>query len=143
VPAYAIIDDVRFAIGDDTLRAIADHNGDHVIDDAVVLRALEEASALADTYLDDELPVPSPTPPALRRAVVDIAVNYLRSARDAGTDDSRLAYQGAISWLKSISDGKATLSPTPASTAGVVDAGDPEAVGRGRLWTDARARRVF
>jgi len=138
---YATLEDMRFALGADTLRAIADHDGDHVIDEAVVQRALEEASAFADTYLSGEQPIPTPTPPALRRAVVDVAANFLRMARDAGTEDSRLAYANAVSWLKSVSDGKATLKPVTAEPA--VDPGDPESYGIERVWSRESARRVF
>lgn len=142
MPVYATIEDVQFALGADTLRAIADHNGDHVVDEGVVQRALEEASDFADTYLTGES-VPVPVPAALRRAVVDIAGNYLRTARDAGTEDSRLAYQSAVSWLKSISDGKATLTPEPPGSPGAVDPGDPESMGIDRVWSRESARRVF
>ena len=143
--AYASIEEVETAIGADTLRAIADHDGDHVRDDAVVLSALEDASALADTYLDGEFPIPTPTPRALKRAVISIAVNDLREARDAGTESSRLMYQTAIAWLKSIADGKATLSPTAPTVADELglDPGDPEAEGLARVWSRDSARRVF
>lgn len=52
---YASVQDMTFAIGADTLRLIADHDGDSVADVQVVERALDEASALAATYVPQDL----------------------------------------------------------------------------------------
>jgi phage gp36-like protein len=138
------IDDVKAAIGADTLASIADHNGDHVIDDAVVDGALEDGWDLALSFCDGELPIPDPTPRALKRAVIAIAVNDMRESRDVGTEGSRLQFSQAMKWLQNISDGKATLKPT-VSTDPVdgSDPGDPEADGTGRVWSRESARWVF
>lgn len=143
---YAEIADVERAIGVDTLRAIADHNGDGIADNAVIEAALDDASALADTYLDDVQPLPSPPPAALRRAVITIATHYMRSPRALNTEDSREDYKQTIKWLEAIAAGKATLVPqpdVPTTPDAYVDPGDPEADGLGRVWSRESARRVF
>lgn len=143
--AYATIADVESVIGADTLRSIADHDGDHVRDDAVVTEALENASAVAESYLDDELPIAIPAPRSLKRAVIAIAVNDLREARDIGTESSRLNFSSAMKWLEAISAGKATLSPGQGDTEGgfAVDPGDPETSGLARVWSRDSARRIL
>lgn len=145
---YATNQDVEAAVGTNVLAVIADHDGDHAYDPDVLNAALFEASSLADTYLDAELPVPVPAPLALKRAVIDIAINYLREGRDLGTEGSRLAYTQAMKWLQAISDGKATLyptdrEPTPAGDQVGYAPGDPETDGLERVWSRSSARRVF
>ncbi len=148
---YASIEDMSRALGADTLRAIADHDGDRVADDDVVLRALDEASALADTYIPREISPHIPAdaiPMALRRAVVIVASTYLREARDMMTDDARASYAAVIRWLERIAAGTASLGVTvpPGADDGssvAVDVADPEAESQGRIWNRASASRVF
>ena len=147
--ALATLDDATLALGADTLRAIADHDGDSVVDDAVVERALEEASAFALTFVPADLVPyidPLAVPQAMRRAVVFIAQHYLRQARDQSTDDSRAAYADALAWLKLLAAGTVKLVgvvvPEP-PVAGGYDAADPEAEGQPRMWNRRSASRVF
>lgn len=148
---YASIDDMALAIGADTLRAIADHNGDRVADVDVIERALDEASALADTYIPRELSPhidPLAIPLALRRAVIDVAQQYMRQGRDMSTDDSRAAYAAAVRWLERIAAGTASLGVTvpPGQDDGstvTYDPADPETEGQPRMWNRASASRVF
>jgi phage gp36-like protein len=140
--AYATIADVEAIVGADSLRDIADHDGDHVRDDAVILQALEDAAALIDTY-HDEFIDPLSVPRVLKRANVIIAVNDMREARDQGTEGSRLSYASVISWLKLVADGKAELVKAPLDATPGVDPGDPEADGLERVWSRASARLVF
>ena len=134
-------------MGAQVLAMVADHDGDHAYDPDVIAAALEDASSVADTYLDAELPVPEPVPLALKRAVIDIAINFLREGRDLGTEGSRLAYAQAMKWLQAIADGKATLRPTERETTPtgeVVSAvGEAETDGLERVWSRASARKVF
>jgi phage gp36-like protein len=140
--AYATIADVEAIVGADTLRDIADHDGDHVRDDAVVQGALDDAAALIDTYHEEVIDLLN-VPRVLKRANAIIAVNDLREARDQGTEGSRLSYASVISWLKLVADGKAEIvKAIPEDTSGV-DPGDPEADGLARVWSRASARLVF
>lgn len=142
MPIYATTADVQAAIGADRLLDIADHNGDRVLDLDTVERALAEASSIADSYLDDE-EVPDPYPVALRRAVVDIAVQFLREPRDRSTDSSQRAHDSAIKWLERIAEGKATLTPSPSSPLVDTDPGDPLIVSGDRVWSRDRTSRLL
>jgi phage gp36-like protein len=131
---------VEKAIGADKLAQISDYTVPATtIDPVVVVRALGEASALADTYLTAYLPITT-VPDVLRRAVVDISIHRMRSGRDLSTEDSRRAYDEAIQWLRDVSMGKASLglpeSPELSVTA-------PEFMVQPRLWTRDTGRRVF
>lgn len=145
--SLASIAEVEAIVGADTLRDIADHDGDHVRDDAVIQAALDSASDLALSYCSGQLPIPVPTPLALKRAVVIIAINDMREPRDMGTEGSRIAYQSVISWLKLVAESKAKLSaPEPEEQAGAevgYDASDPEVDGLERIWSRKSARGVF
>jgi len=144
--ALASIEDMRLAIGEDTLRAIADHDGDRQVDEDVVTRALDEASALALSYLPQELIpyLPAEAPVALRRAVIDVAQGYLRQARDMSTDDSRAAQASAVRWLESIAKGVSQLGVVvPEPPSGGALPGDPETDGLERVWSRSSARGVF
>lgn len=144
---YVSVEEVEASVGSDILNVIADNNRDHVYDPSVLQGALDAASSTADTYLDNELPVPEPTPLALKRAVRAIAFNDLREDRDMGTEGSRLAFSQAMKWLEKIADGKATLRPDKYEPAegepGAAPVGDPEVDGLERVWSRASARRVF
>lgn len=147
---YASIEDMALAIGGDTLRAIADHDGDRVADDDVVLRALDGASALADTYIPRELGPyirADAIPDALRDAIIAIADHRIRRARNQATDDSREAHADAIRWLERIAAGTTSLGvivpPGADDGSSVVYASDPEAEGQPRMWNRASASKVF
>lgn len=136
------------ALGEDTLRAIADHDGDRNIDDEVVAGALEQANGLALSYVPQNL-VPyideTNAPLGLRRAIVAVAQHYLRQTRDQSTDDSRAMYADAIRWLEGVAVEKVKLVgiEVPQGVDTYVDPGDPEADGLERIWSRESARGVF
>lgn len=140
---YATVEDMRFALGERVLRVIGDFTGDLQHDQPNIDRAIEEASALADTYVDG--PLTGPVSAALRRAVVDVAAFYLRSGKDMQTESSQAAYDAAIAWFKAIAAGKASISPEPPIDTSPVtlDPGDAETEGLGRVWSRQSARGVF
>lgn len=140
--AYATVQDMQLAFGERILRVIGDFTGDLAADAPNIERALEEASALADTYVDG--PVTGPVSPALRRAVVDIAAFYLRSGKGQQTESSTAAYDAAIEWLRALAAGKASLGGTETeSPSAPLYAGDAEAEGLERVWSRKSARGVF
>lgn len=147
---YASIEDMALAIGSDTLRAIGDHDGDRIADDPVVLRALDEASALAESYIPREISPhinPASIPPALRAAVVAIADHRLRRVRNQANDDSREAHAEAIRWLERLSSGTTSLGidvpPGTDDGSSIAMSADPEAEGQPRLWNRTSSSRVF
>lgn len=138
---YATIADISAAIGADRLLELADLDADGQLDTDTIQRALDEAAGKARSYLDDET-VPEPTPPELRRAVVDIAVHNLREPRGRSTEYSLRAHNAAIDWLERIAEGKATLTPTPATGTGA-PSGDIMVEASERQWPRDVARRLL
>ncbi|HMI89802.1 MAG TPA: phage protein Gp36 family protein [Polyangiales bacterium] len=140
MPAYVTQLEVERAIGEKTLRAIADDDKDGVADLDVVNGAILEASSIADSYIQDSLPL-DVVSEALKSAVIAILVQKIRLPRDRTTEDSRRAYDAAILWLRDVSSGKAALGPKPVE--GVYDADAPEVDTQDRIWDRAIASRVL
>ncbi len=148
--ALASIDDMLLALGEDTLRAIADHDGDRVVDDAAVTRALEDASDDVRGYIPSDL-LPyidedSP-PPKLRRVTVVLAAQLLREAREQVTEASDAAHTRAMRWLEQLAADKVSLVGVvvPPGTVDdmMLDPGDPEAEGQSRIWNRTSSSKVF
>lgn len=138
---YGTQDQLENAIGAQTLLAIADRDRDGIVDDDVVTAALKAASELADSFLDDYLPVAG-IPMPLNRAVLMIANEFCRLAEQS-TEDSRLNYDRAISWLQKVKDGKAVLPGQPNVDDNTDDPGDPLVLSGERAWDRRAALRLF
>jgi phage gp36-like protein len=92
------------------------------IDDAVVGRAIADASAFADGYISKAIALPlAVAPPALGKAVADIARYYLHgSSADKDSQVTR-AYNEAVSFLRDVAKGVVQLGDgitTPAPAGG-------------------------
>lgn len=124
--AYATEADIIALHSEDTLNRLADLDDNGVRDAAKVNRALEDAAALIDGYIAVRIQLPvTPVPAILKNFSVDIAV--YRMASDAGllAEDMRKRFEDAMSFLRDVSAGKATIPiprinpdapPTPASS---------------------------
>lgn len=79
-------------------------------DDTVIARALDDATAYADTYLARTAQLPLvPTPPQLVKAVADIARYYLHGRAAEKDGEVERAYREASALLRDIAAGRATL----------------------------------
>ena len=105
---YATAQDIIDRYGEDLLYAIADRDGDQVLDQPAIERALADAGHEIDAYLAGRYPLPlvSP-PPVLKKVAVDIAV-YLLSG-DRVTEERRHRYTDAVKLLVRIGEGKVRL----------------------------------
>lgn len=112
---YATADNLTVRFGPDEMLAIADRDGDAVIDADVVAAALAKASTLIDSYIGARYALPLPSTPAVLKGICEDLARYdlytveptqiVRDNRDA-----------AIALLKDISRGLATLDvPAPAA----------------------------
>lgn len=104
MPEYVVLDTVNDERSDLVLPASYER-----IDEAI-----GDADSLIDSYLGQRYTVPiTPTPRLLTRISCDIAVYYLASRRgftSQGADEVILqAYQNAISWLKAVANGTASI----------------------------------
>ena len=126
---YATTEQVTERYGADLVLRLTDRDGDGAADAEVLERALADAAAEIDTYLAAKYQLPlSETPAVLTRLAVDIAVYRLASEADLLTEERRQRYDDAISLLRRIAKGEASL--------GLESPGAPS-----RAWTQSRPRR--
>lgn len=138
---YATRAQLELAVGTRSLVAIADRDNDGEPDSEVVDAALAQASSVVDSYLTAYLPNVTIVAP-LTQATIAIGFELLHSA-DQSTEDSRLGYDRAISWLKDIAKGIATL-PGQVAVETSEDAPSEPLVSSGdRMWSRDVARLVF
>jgi phage gp36-like protein len=80
-----------------------------VIDTAILGAALDDASAMIDSYAAKRYQVPiSPTPILLRNTCATLA--YFELHRGRHTEETRVAYEDALRILANISNGTMVLS---------------------------------
>lgn len=131
---YATRTDIEERYGADLLAVIADVDGDGVVDDAVVERALADASGEVDTYVSARYSLPLPSvPTALVRVAVDIAVYRIASTADRATEEQRTRYEDAVALLARVAKGTASLGiathDAPATSGARVVATSPRRYG--------------
>ncbi|MBV4411331.1 DUF1320 family protein [Enterobacteriaceae bacterium YMB-R22] len=77
-------------------------------DDAIIQNALNDASALIDSYISARYTLPlSVAPGALAQQCCAIAWYYLNDMR--ATEQAAKRYEDAVRWLESVRDGKTSL----------------------------------
>lgn len=123
--AYATKTDIITIYSQDALY-VADRDGDGVVDDAAVDRALTSASGEIDSYLGVRYALPIEAElDLLKQFCVDIALYRLALARDVLSEEHRRRYEDTIKHLKEIAKGTASLNlPGPIDP----DTGQPESV---------------
>lgn len=122
---YASIADFTTAFGHDEAIALTnlDNPQIEVIGTAMLTRALDDATALIDGYLSIAgytLPI-TPAPPILLGYCCDIARYKLD--RNQARDEVRMRYEDAISWLKDVAKGLASLGVDAGGEAVTPDTG--------------------
>lgn len=106
--AYATVGEISDRYGADSLSALADRDGDTMMEMEAINGALDDATAEIDSYLAARYPLPlSDVPISLKRACMDIALYHLAGQRT--TDEIEKRYNRAIAWLRDISKGVAML----------------------------------
>jgi len=112
--AYCTSDDIELRIGADDLARLADYDSDGVADAAAVARAIADAGAQMDSYLQQRYEVPvSPVPDVLRANAVTLSVCVLRLGRDSMTEDHQKECDRVYKWLEAVAAGKASLGIDP------------------------------
>ena len=113
--AYATQQELTDRIGEDELSAIADRDGDTVLESEAVSTALNDATAEIDSYVSVRYPLPlAETPATVKRACIDMAVYHLSGNKT--TDEVEKRYNRAVAWLRDVAKGLAGLGDTPAET---------------------------
>jgi phage gp36-like protein len=141
---YATQQDLIDRFGDEELIQLTDRTNIPVstIDPVVVGRAIEDASALIDGYLQKVMTLPlSVVPPVLAKSASDIARYYLHG-KSADKDSAvTRAYNEAVAFLRDVSKGLVQLSAggeAPAAAGG----GSVKASAPGRVFTRETLRHL-
>lgn len=136
--AYATQTDIETLYGPDAL-ALADRDGDGVVDMAAVACALDAASAEIDSYVGVRYTLPlAGTHAVLAQYCVDIALYRLGNSAAYVTDEARQRYEDALAALKRIAKGEQALDipPDPESPEADLDGASPiVSGGPGRVWS--------
>jgi len=129
---YANTQDIIDRYGEDELYTLADRDGNNVLEQASIDRALNDASRLIDGYVATrhELPLIK-IPDILVRFCVDIAVYMLSQEGGGATDERRLRYEDAVKYLAQVATGSINLA---------INAG-PSAVGGGGVVMSSEKRQ--
>ncbi len=107
--AYVTLQELEDRFGTEEILALTDRDGDGTPDSAVVDRAVADAGAEVDSYLEPRYTVPlaDPVPEMVRRVAADIT--RYRLYDNAPSDEVRTRYEDAVAWLKRVSEGKASI----------------------------------
>lgn len=106
--AYCTIDDVLKLIDTEVVAGMTSETANY--DDDLVNQAITDADSEIDSYLQRRYSVPlSEVPPVVLKISVDIAIYNIYSRRKNPPENRIRRYENAISFLKSVSKGEASL----------------------------------
>lgn len=109
---YVSAQDIKARLGaDDYAVLVGDVKGTARIDGAIADACGEIDGHVQKRYA---LPLPAPTPVAIKRIAVDIVI-YRLSGDSRVTEDRRKRYEDAVAFLKAIARGDVSLGVAPAS----------------------------
>ena len=132
--AYCTKTDILEQLEEDVLIQLTDDEDAGIVDDDKVTRAIVDADAEIDSYCGTKYDVPFTMAPAMiRKMSVDITIYNLYARRRGAPEDRKERYDDAISFLKDISKGIASLGGDGPSAD---DDSGPEA-------TTVKSDRVF
>lgn len=108
---YVTAQDIKTRLGaDDYAVLVGDAKGTARIDGAIVDACGEIDGHVQKRYA---LPLPAPTPTAIKRIAVDIVI-YRLSGDSRVTEDRRKRYEDAVAFLRAIARGDVSLGIAPA-----------------------------
>jgi phage gp36-like protein len=111
--AYIDVDDLLDELGENTLVQLTDDEGTGEINEARVLKAIDYASGLFDSYARSRYSLPLPSTPLVRALNLDLAVFHLYKSRSGLPEGvyivKKNAHDEAVKTLKDIGGGKAAL----------------------------------
>ena len=106
--AYLTAGELEQRVGTDDFSAVADQDGDGIVESNAVSDAINDASAEIDSYLAVRYAMPlSGIPITVKRACVDISM--YRLAGNKTTEEAEKRYLRAVAWLRDVSKGLAGL----------------------------------
>lgn len=128
--AYATRQDIVDFVGEQLLISLTDTGmpRSDAINEAVLSRALDDASAEIDSYLAVRYSLPLAAPPAILRSLA-LDISKYRLWKDTPPENVRQRFKDAREFLTSVSAGKAVLDAVtkpqiPVSAGGVAFTGN-------------------
>ncbi len=123
--AYSSIDDLKKRLPESKLVNLTDDTGDGVINEQVVERAIADADAEINIYLQERYTIPlDPVPDFIKNCSIGITIYKLYQRRpDMGTPEKIVEeYKNIVSALTKIAQGIASLgvSPAPAESSEIL-----------------------
>ena len=130
--SYVTAQDMIDRFGSKELIELTDHDNAGVIDDTVLQRALDDASAEIDGYLAAVYALPlSTVPNSVTRLCADMARYYLMGDRVTQAVSDR--YKNAVAFLRGVADEKVSLGLDSAA-APALESGGPRIVAADRVF---------
>jgi phage gp36-like protein len=108
---YCTQSDLEARFGDEEVLLASDRDGSGVADAAAISACITAASGEVDSYVRAryDLPLTIPVPEHLEHVACDITMYKLSAHGPAYTEEKRVRYEDAISWLLKLSKGIVTL----------------------------------
>ena len=111
--AYLEVQDLTDELGEQTLIQLTDDEGTEQINEARVLKAIEYAKGVFDSYARNRYTLPVPVTPMVKALNLDLAVFHLYKSRTSVAEGiytvRKNAADEAMKLLKDIAAGKAAL----------------------------------
>jgi phage gp36-like protein len=118
---YASVADLKAAIPPQDLALLTDWDGAvDAPDDARLLAALEDASAVVNGWIAKRVSLPLTTPPQMLKVVTrDLALHRLYANTGGGIPEAvKALHDGAMAYLKDVAKGEVSIGDeTPGDTA--------------------------
>lgn len=116
---YLVTQDLLDELGEDTLVKLTDDEATGTVSNTRVLKAIDFASGVFDSYARSRYSIPVLTTPMVRSLNLDLAVYHLYKSRSQFAEGiyaiKKTAYEDAVKLLKDISAGRAALD-VPSAT---------------------------
>jgi phage gp36-like protein len=107
---YCVQADILEQIPETELIQLTDDGDLGAVDESIVTRAIADADSEIDGYCGNRYTVPFvETPDMVRKLSVDIAIYNLYSRRQGAPENRQKRYDDAVSFLRRVSDGKASV----------------------------------
>jgi phage gp36-like protein len=120
---YISIPDIRGRITDAKLIQLTDFNSIGAVDESKITECIASACGMLDSYCGGRYSLPLTVTAQIKDAAIAIAIYKLHSLRQIAPEKVRTEYEDAISYLRDVAAGKATLDQAAVSqviSSGVV-----------------------
>lgn len=106
--AYITVADLQKRFGEDEILALADRDGDDIVDTDVIDQAIADVAAVIDVYLSGRYQVPLESPPTIVQSIAADLVRF-KLMDNRATEEAEKRYKDAIQLLRDIAASRASL----------------------------------